>query len=51
MTENVGVRQERLETLARWWKDLNQEDLEKLARKVDLLNGESVRNADSPARM
>ena len=38
-TESVAVRQERLETLARWWKDLNQDDLEKLGRKIDLLDG------------
>ena len=39
MTENVGVRQERLEALARWWKELNQDDLEKLGRKIDVLDG------------
>ena len=42
MTATVGEgrgRQARLETLARWWKDLNQDDLETLARKAYLLEG------------
>jgi len=32
-------RQERLQALARWWRELNKEDLDRLARKSDLLVG------------
>jgi hypothetical protein len=42
MTVKEGLaqpRQQRLEALARWWKELNKDDLERLARKPELLDG------------